>query len=71
MLTPRAIGCLLCELTDGNPLFPGENEVDQLYLIQKLLGPLTQEQQEVFQKNPRFLGMKFPEIGKPETIERR
>jgi len=23
-----AIGCLLCELTDGNPLFPGENEVD-------------------------------------------
>ena len=26
---------------------------------------------EVFQKNPRFLGMKFPDIGKPETIERR
>lgn len=22
-------------------------------------------------KNPRFLGMKFPEIKKPETIERR
>lgn len=40
----RAVGCLLCELTDGNPLFPGENEVDQLYLIQKLLGPLTLEQ---------------------------
>jgi len=27
------VGCLFCELTDGNPLFPGENEVDQLYLI--------------------------------------
>ncbi|KAM3128559.1 Cyclin-dependent kinase-like 5 [Paramecium bursaria] len=66
-----AVGCLLCELSDGNPLFPGENEVDQLYLIQKLLGPLSQEQMEVFQKNPRFLGMKFPDIGKPETIERR
>jgi cyclin-dependent kinase-like len=66
-----AIGCLLCELSDGNPLFPGENEIDQLYLIQKMLGPLTDEQMEVFQKNPRFLGMKFPEIGKPETIERR
>lgn len=24
----RAIGCLMCELTDGNPLFPGENEMD-------------------------------------------
>lgn len=23
-----AIGCLLCELSDGNPLFPGENEID-------------------------------------------
>ncbi|CAK77227.1 unnamed protein product (macronuclear) [Paramecium tetraurelia] len=66
-----AIGCLLCELTDGEPMFPGENETDQLYLIQKTLGPLTHEQLEVFQKNPRFLGMKFPEIGKPETIERR
>lgn len=36
-----------------------------------MLGPLTDEQLEVFSKNPRFLGMKFPEIGKPETIERR
>ncbi|CAD8092627.1 unnamed protein product [Paramecium sonneborni] len=66
-----AIGCLLCELTDGNPLFPGENEMDQLYLIQKMLGPLTQSQQETFSKNPRFLGMKFPEISKPETLEQR
>ncbi|CAD8145385.1 unnamed protein product [Paramecium pentaurelia] len=66
-----AIGCLLCELTDGNPLFPGENEMDQLYLIQKMLGPLTPSQQETFSKNPRFLGMKFPEISKPETLEQR
>jgi len=36
-----------------------------------MLGPLTPEQREVFLKNPRFLGMKFPEIMKPETIERR
>ena len=26
---------------------------------------------EFFQKNPRFLKIKFPEITKPETIERR
>lgn len=43
--------------------------MDQLYLIQKMLGPLTPGQQEIFLKNPRFLGMKFPEIGKPETLE--
>lgn len=29
------------ELTDGEPLFPGESEIDQLYLIQKIMGSLT------------------------------
>ena len=59
------------ELIDGQPLFPGENEIDMLYLIQKLLGPLTSEQKEFLLKNPRFLGKKFPDLSKPETIERR
>lgn len=36
-----------------------------------MLGPLTPEQKELFIKNPRFVGTKFPEINKPETIERR
>lgn len=66
-----AIACIMGEMIDGQPLFPGENEIDQLYLIQKILGPLTSEQKESFLKNPRFLGTKFPEITKPETIERR
>lgn len=66
-----AIGCIMGELTDGQPLFPGESEIDQLYLIQKVLGPLTPEQQEAFQKNPHFIGLKFPEVPKPETLERR
>ena len=36
-----AVGCIMGELIDGNPMFPGENELDQLFLIQKCLGPLT------------------------------
>ena len=28
-----AIACIMGELTDGQPLFPGENEMDQLFLI--------------------------------------
>ena len=36
-----AIGCIMGELTDGQALFPGDNEIDQLYMIQKVLGPLT------------------------------
>lgn len=66
-----AIGCIMGELTDGQPLFPGENEIDQLYVIQKILGPLPATQQEIFQKTPRFIGLKFPEISSPETLEKR
>jgi cyclin-dependent kinase-like len=28
-----AIACIMGELVDGQPLFPGENEIDQLFLI--------------------------------------
>jgi cyclin-dependent kinase-like len=35
------------------------------------LGKLTTNQQEEFNKNPRFIGLKFPDIQKPETLERR
>ncbi|CDW72938.1 protein kinase domain containing protein [Stylonychia lemnae] len=66
-----AIGCIMGELSDGQPMFPGESEIDQLYLIQKVVGPLTLEQQECFNKNPRFIGLKFPEILKPETLEKK
>ena len=36
-----------------------------------MLGPLTEHQRELFMHNPRFLGMKLPEIGRPETLARR
>lgn len=50
-----AIGCIMGELIDGQPLFPGESEIDQLYLIQRVLGPLTSQQMEMFLRNPRCL----------------
>jgi cyclin-dependent kinase-like len=28
-----AIGCIMGELSDGEPLFPGESEIDQMYVI--------------------------------------
>lgn len=28
----------MAELSDGNPLFPGDSDIDQLYIIQKMLG---------------------------------
>jgi len=35
------------------------------------MGPLTPEQQELFAKNPRFQGYKFPDVTKPQTIAKR
>jgi cyclin-dependent kinase-like len=55
-----AIACIMGELIDGQPLFPGETELDQLYRIQKMLGPLTSDQSDLFHKNPRYLGTKLP-----------
>ena len=67
-----AIGCIMGELSDGQPLFPGDSEMDMLYLIQKVLGSLTSEQSESFNKNPRFLGLKFPsDVTKVETLEKK
>ena len=59
------------EIIDGQPLFPGESEIDQLYCIQKVLGPLIPEHKEAFLKNPHFLGFRFPEILKFDTLEKK
>ena len=55
-----SIGCIIGELSDGQPIFPGENEIDQLMVIQKLLGQLPPDQMKKFRLNPTFRGMKFP-----------
>jgi serine/threonine protein kinase len=33
-----AVGCLFAEMMSGDPLFPGDSDIDQLYQITKLLG---------------------------------
>ena len=66
-----AIGCIMGELVDGNPLFPGENELDQLHCIQKVLGNLTDKQEEMFYSNPIFNGKNLLNVSKPETLEKR
>ena len=66
-----AIGCIMSELIDGEPLFPGESEIDQLYLIQQTLGDLTTEQLVLFESNVRFRGYSMPTIAQPETLRRR
>lgn len=39
----------------------------QLYIIQKVMGALTGEHMELFLRNPRYAGFKFPDMGRPEV----
>lgn len=66
-----AVGCIMGELYTGKPVFPGESEIDQLYIIQKTCGMMTTEQNELFMNNSSFAGLKFPDMSNPTTIERK
>ncbi|CAF0736311.1 unnamed protein product [Didymodactylos carnosus] len=66
-----AIGCIMAELSTGQAIFPGESDIDQLYRIQKSLGPLPAKHFEALRSNPKFEGLKFPAIQQLETLEQR
>ncbi|XP_032489296.1 cyclin-dependent kinase-like 2 isoform X2 [Phocoena sinus] len=66
-----AIGCLVTEMLMGEPLFPGDSDIDQLYHIMVCLGNLIPRHQELFYKNPVFAGVRLPEIKETVPLERR
>ncbi|XP_054679998.1 cyclin-dependent kinase-like 2 isoform X2 [Grus americana] len=66
-----AIGCLITEMLTGEPLFPGDSDIDQLYHITKCLGNLIPRHQELFYKNPLFAGMRLPEVKEAESLDKR
>ncbi|OWK13694.1 CDKL2, partial [Cervus elaphus hippelaphus] len=55
----------------GEPLFPGDSDIDQLYHIMVCLGNLIPRHQELFYKNPVFAGVRLPEIKETVPLERR
>ncbi|KAG7461749.1 hypothetical protein MATL_G00194420 [Megalops atlanticus] len=66
-----AIGCLFVEMLTGEPLFPGDSDIDQLYHIMRCFGNLTPRHQELFYKNPVFTGVCLPEVTEREPLEKR
>ena len=67
-----AIGCLMAELIDGEPLFAGDTDIDQLEKIQKALGRITSKQMKMFLINPANAGYCFPFDNEPlETLKAR
>jgi len=41
-----AAGCIYAEMVTGQPLFPGNSDIDQLYRITKILGELKRMDDE-------------------------
>ncbi|NXM67361.1 CDKL2 protein, partial [Serilophus lunatus] len=66
-----AIGTLITEMLTGEPLFPGDSDIDQLYHITKCLGNLIPRHQELFYKNPLFAGLRLPEVKEVESLDKR
>ena len=55
-----SLGCVLVELLQGAPLFPGESGVGQLIEIIRVLGSPTRD--ELFAMNPNHSSFTFPQI---------
>lgn len=53
-----AVGCLYSEMMTGEPLFPGESDIDQLFQIVRILGKLNARHQVLIMRNAMFKGMK-------------
>ena len=66
-----AVGCIMGELADGNPMFPGDNETDQINCIIKVLGDLPNDLVDMFYKNSIYKGKELLKVSRPETIERK
>ena len=45
------VGCVLFEMATLFPLFPGDNEIDQMIKIQNILGPPSEEVINLYKKN--------------------
>ncbi|KAF7657181.1 hypothetical protein LDENG_00030630 [Lucifuga dentata] len=66
-----AVGCLLIEMLTGQPLFPGDSDLDQIYHIVRCFGNLTAHHQQLFHRNPVFAGVRLPECSIRDTLEQR
>lgn len=64
-----ALGCVAAEMLTGRPLFPGKSDLDQLFMIQDALGPLTPRQAERCLDLTGFV--RFPEVAERQTLEKR
>ena len=65
------IGCIMGELADGNPVFPGESIFEQLEIMIKLLGNLPDNLVEMYKNNKNYNIKEMLTVTEPETLEKK
>ncbi|KAJ3368783.1 Cyclin-dependent kinase 20 [Kappamyces sp. JEL0680] len=61
-----AVGCIFGELLNHSPIFPGQNDIDQLYSVIAALGSPTAESWPTMDQLPDYNKIQFPTTaGKP------
>jgi len=79
ILTPRygfpvdiwAAGCIMGEMIDGQPMFPGDDMLDQLFQIINVVGPFDEHLTKKFYENPILKNLRFPDTSSAQTLESR
>ncbi|KPI84550.1 putative mitogen-activated protein kinase [Leptomonas seymouri] len=66
-----ALGCMFAELSDGQPLFSGESDLDQLCLIIQTCGPLPSRMVSIFEHNPLYRNVSYPHASIVYTLQER
>ena len=56
-----AVGCIFGELLNNSPLFPGENDIEQLCCVLRVLGTPTEESWPGMTELPDYNKITFPE----------
>ncbi len=57
-----AVGCIFAELIDGSPFFPGNNDIDQLFKIIKVMGTPTASSWPAIESLPDFNKVCLPQV---------
>ena len=57
-----AVGCIFGELLNKSPLFAGESDIEQLYLVTRALGTPTEETWPSLNELPDYNKIQFPDI---------
>jgi len=64
-----AVGVIIAELLQGYPVFPGENDIDQIYRVMQILGSPTPELVETkFGRLPDAGKIEFPDMAPLHTF---